>query len=99
MRAQAKYFEWPDLERDPASPSDQQSTLLVFAAGPLGEPGEETFQVTVCTPEAADLVTRDGVVVGRHFMFVASMNTTWTQLAEKIGRIGYWVFEDYTPSQ
>jgi hypothetical protein len=117
MRAEVKYFEWPDLERGDIAPPDLQSTLLVFAAGPLDAPGEETFQLTVCTPHAlADMVQRDGVVIGRHLMFVASLDTgkvedtvrdrlrridadTWPELAAKIGRIGLWEFEDYTPAR
>jgi hypothetical protein len=117
MRAEVKYFEWPDLERGNIPASDLQSTLLVFAAGPLGQPGEETFQVTVCTPEfVAKMVERDGIVIGRHLMFVASVDTaraedtvrdrlrridgdTWSELAAKIGRIGLWEFEDYTPAR
>jgi hypothetical protein len=109
--ARVRYFQWLDLELSPDSPRD--STLLVFAAGPADRPGEETFQATVCTPAAlAELVARDGVVPGRHYIFVESLNTeqvenfvhdrlrrisgeTWTELAEKIGRIGYWEFEDY----
>lgn len=114
MRAEVKYFEWPGLERvDP----DLQSASLVFGAGPLGGRGAEVFHVTVCSPGAlADLVRRDGVVIGRHFIFVASFDTalveetvrdrvrridgdTWPDLAAKIGRIGLWEFEDYTPSR
>jgi hypothetical protein len=116
MRAEVTYFEWPDLERGATPASDLQSTLLVFAAGPRGGAGEETFHVTVCTPEAlTGMVKRDGVVIGRHLMFVSSINTdlveetvrdrlrridgdTWTELAMKIGRIGFWEFEDYTPA-
>lgn len=71
--------------------------------------------MSVCTPAAlTDLVERDGVVIGRHFIFVAEMNRAtveaivrdrlrridgdnWNELAAKIGRIGLWEFEDYTP--
>jgi hypothetical protein len=116
MRAEVKYFEWPDLESGITSPSDLKSTLLVFAAGPLDGPGAETFRVTVCTPEAlAEMIQRDGIVIGRHLLFVASVNTskveetvrdrlrridgdTWPKLATKIGRIGLWEYEDYTPT-
>lgn len=115
MRAEIKYFEWTDLHRSAVPASELRSTLLVFAAGPLDGPGEEIFHVTICTPEGlAEMVARDGVVIGRHLMFVASIDTglveatirdrlrrvegeTWSELAEKIGRLGYWEFEDYTP--
>lgn len=117
MRAEARYFEWPDLERGETSAADLQSTPLVFAAGPVDQRGEETFQVTICTLEGvADLVRRDGVVIGRHLIIVASLDTarvedvvrdrvrridgeTWPELAAKIGRIGLWEFEDYTPAR
>jgi Immunity protein 8 len=63
----------------------------------------------------AQLVARDGVVPGRHFIFVESIDrdtveafirdrlrrmsgNTWSDLAEKIGRLGYWEFEDHTPA-
>ena len=116
MRAEVRYFEWPDLERGGTSASEQKSTLLPFAAGPLDGPGEETFQVTVCTADAlTDMIKRDGVVIGRHLVFVDSMDATrvestirdrlrriegptWPELAAKIGRIGLWEFEDYTPA-
>lgn len=116
MRAEVKYFEWPDLERGGTSASEQKSTLLVFAAGPLNGPGEETFQATVCTPDAiTDMIQRDGVVIGRHQLLVDSIDVTrventvrdrlrridgptWPDLAAKIGRIGLWEFEDYTPA-
>ncbi|NYJ04413.1 Imm8 family immunity protein [Petropleomorpha daqingensis] len=112
MFAVVRYFEWPDLERG-SDTDDDGSTLLVFAAGPADGPGEETFQATVCTPDAlAELVARDGVVSGRHFLFVESINRdrveafirdrlrrisgdTWSDVAEKIGRLGSWEFEDY----
>jgi hypothetical protein len=114
MRAEVSYFEWPELERNGFDTSGVTLTLLVFAARPLGGLGGETFHVTVCTPDGLnDLLARDGVVVGRHHLFVPVVDTeliedflgdrlrrldgdTWQQLAEKIGRIGYWEFEDYT---
>jgi Immunity protein 8 len=116
MRAEVRYFEWPDLERG-ADPAEMTSTVMIFAAGPLGGQGEETFQATVCTAtRLTELVERDGVVAGRHFLFVDAIarqrveefvrdrlrridGEAWTELAEKIGRIGFWEFEDYTKSR
>ena len=116
MRAEVRYFEWPDIEREDTDTSNVQSTLLVFAAGPIDGPGEETFQATVCTPTAlAEMVERDGVVIGRHLILVSSVDKAkvetivrdrlrrldadnWPGLAGKIGRIGLWEFEDYTPA-
>ncbi|MGX7678693.1 Imm8 family immunity protein [Jatrophihabitans sp. DSM 45814] len=114
MRAEVTYFEWPDLEPGGLAAADRMSTVMVFAAGPIGVPSPETFQVTVCTPDGlAALVERDSVVIGRHFLFAAAIQVdqieefvrdrlrrldgdSWTELAEKIARIGYWEFEDYT---
>jgi hypothetical protein len=115
LRAEVRYFEWLDLERAGVPAGEvQMPTGLTFAAGPIDGDGAELFQVTVCTPAAlARLVEPDGVVVGRHFLFVDGLNTerveaviadrlrrldgeTWADLAEKIGRIGLWEFEDYT---
>jgi hypothetical protein len=117
MRAEIASFEWPDLERDGVDGSALSMTSLVFIARPLGSTGGETFQVRVCTPVGLnDLLARDGVVVGRHLLFVSTIDIerieasirdrlrrldadTWRELAEKIGRIGYWEFEDYTESR
>lgn len=81
--------------------------------GPQGEPGEERFQLTVCTPSAlADQLRQHPFLIGRHWLFVPELHPaevakwlsdriavleapTWTELAEKIGRIGEWEFEDY----
>lgn len=108
MRAEIKSFEW---EHE----SDHQPVSLVFHAGPVGGPGDETFHVSVCTPTALTaLLARDGIVVGRHLLLVERIDRSrveafladrlrrvdgdsWEVLAEKIGRIGYWEFEDYTP--
>jgi hypothetical protein len=117
MRAEVSNFEWPDFERNGFDTSEAASTPLVFVARPLGSIGGETFQVNVCTPDGLnDLLARDGVVVGRHLLFVPVVDTerieefirdrlrrldgdTWRELAEKIGRIGYWEFEDYTEAR
>jgi hypothetical protein len=114
MRAEVVNFEWPDLERGDQSLVEVRTTSLVFIARPLGSHGGETFHLTVCTPDGlTDLLTRDGAVIGRHFLFVPALNTerveavvrdrlqrldgdSWDALANKIGRIGYWEFEDYT---
>lgn len=72
MPAEVRYFEWPDLERG-AEPTETTSTPMVFAAGPLGGPGEETFQATVCTPAGLSaLIGRDGVVAGRRALAALS---------------------------
>ena len=43
--------EWDDLDTT-VTPLEEQIAGLVFASGPVEGAGEETFSVTVCTPEA-----------------------------------------------
>ena len=49
------------------------SFLLQIIVGPLGEDGEESFDVIVCTPSWLQVeVDRRGITMGRHYLF---MNT------------------------
>ncbi|MDQ2848153.1 MAG: immunity 8 family protein [Actinomycetota bacterium] len=111
MRAAIRSFQWDDLRPDRGV---DQTINLVMVIGPQDGPGDETFQITVCTPEALTvLLDRDGIVVGRHLLLVGGINKTkieaflqdrlrrldgdnWGGLAEKISRLAYWEFEDYT---
>ncbi|MEU4540279.1 Imm8 family immunity protein [Streptosporangium sp. NPDC023825] len=113
MRARVGTFRWPDLEfgrsiEDPAHACE----LLEMYVGPQGEPSEERFQLTVCTPSAlAEQLRRHPFLIGRHRLFVPELRPaevtawlsdriavleapTWSELAEKIGQIGEWEFED-----
>jgi immunity protein 8 of polymorphic toxin system len=89
---------------------------LRMLVGPQEGPGEESFDVLVCTPAwLARVVSEEGPQIGRHRLILSTLNlreaeeflqrrieglhgSTWTDLAAKIGRLGYWEFEDYTPS-
>lgn len=111
MRAVIKAFEW-DVVADNDSTDEVIHVLL--HVGPIDGPGDELFAVCVCTIDAlTKLLDRDGMVIGRHYLFVPRINTgrieaflhdrmrrldgdNWRDLAEKIARIGYWEFEDYT---
>jgi hypothetical protein len=43
--------------------------------GPQGEPGEERFQLTVCTPSAlAEQLRQRPFLIGRHWLFVAEFH-------------------------
>ena len=96
----------------PDEPDRFAVVLRMFVGSSPGE-GEESFDVTVCTPlwlqEACD---RDGFVLGRHLFVVQAYNfefiraklsrlierysgATWREVAARVGRIGYWEFEDY----
>lgn len=84
--------------------------------GPEDSPGEESFDLTVCSPEWLAARSRAiGLVDARHHLVVnpegfdqhtlrdfldqrvrAASGDTWQQVAEKIGRLGFWEFEDYS---
>ncbi|MEU6739421.1 Imm8 family immunity protein [Streptosporangium sandarakinum] len=108
-------FRWVGLE---AGQSIEDRThaceLLEMYVGPQEEPGEERFQLTVCTPSAlAEQLQHHPFLIGRHRLFVPELHPdkvtewlsdriavleapTWGELAQKIGRIGQWEFEDCT---
>jgi hypothetical protein len=85
--------------------------------GPPGSPGEESFDVVVCSPEWLAARCREvGLYDARHHLVVnveqfdkrqlrtwlefrisSAEAETWTEIAERLGRLGYWEFEDYQP--
>ncbi|WP_433370472.1 Imm8 family immunity protein [Streptosporangium sp. CA-115845] len=75
MRARVGAFRWPDLELghsldDPTHACE----LLEMYVGPQGEPDEERFQLTVCTPSAlADQLQHHPFLIGRHWLFVPEL--------------------------
>jgi hypothetical protein len=76
MKAELKRLHSPDVADlrgfVPATP-DKFSFLLQIIVGPLGGDGEESFDVTVCTPSWLQIeVERQGIAMGRHYLF---MNT------------------------
>lgn len=107
-----------DLQPEPASlPADAEEFwfLARVYAGPSDGPGEESFDVTVCSPEWLAARCREGGVIdARHHLVVdveqfdqralrswlearvrAVSGENWTQVGEKLGRLGFWEFEDY----
>jgi hypothetical protein len=118
MRAELKHL---DLEPDPATLSGDPAEFSLLArmiVRPPDSPGEESFDVTVCTPEWLAEACRKtgGIYDPRHHLVVnfdefdkralhewlaarvrAAEAETWDELAERLGRLGYWEFEDYTP--
>ncbi len=96
----------------PGDPADVGLWVRMIV-GPAGTPGEESFDVGVCTPAWLDRYVREnGPLLGRHYLIVERWDArhirsyltgavesqeaqTWPELAEKIGRIGMWEFEDY----
>lgn len=95
-------------------PSEQPAIQVQAIVGPSDGPGDESFDLTLCTPAwLAQLAARDGIVDGRHHLVVAdeldvdrieafirkrietSCGETWRDVAERVGRLGRWEFEDY----
>jgi hypothetical protein len=109
------------FEPDPASLSDEPTEFCLHArliVGPADGPGDESFDVTVCTPEwiARACRTAGGIYDARHHLIVnldefdkralhdwfalrvgRVEEGTWAEIAERLGRLGHWEFEDYRP--
>jgi hypothetical protein len=110
-----------DLEPDPASLPDDPAEFALVArmiVAPSDAPGEESFDVTVCTPEWLARACRQagGIFDARHHLVVTfgefdqrALRTwlsarvegveadTWSEIGERLGRLGYWEFEDHRP--
>ena len=110
-----------DLEPDPATlPSDpaEFAFLARLYVGPPDSPGEESFDIIVCTPEwlSQQCQTNGGLYNPRHHLVVTLetfdkralhawldarvrevQGATWHEIGERLGRLGYWELEDYTP--
>ena len=71
MRAVLKSL---DLDPDPSSLPDSPAEFSLRAqmmVGPTDAAGEESFELTVCTPQwLAALVARDGIYDARHYVIV-----------------------------
>lgn len=119
MTAQIKRLHSPDVtDLSSYCPEDPEcfGFLLQAIAGPKGSPGEESFDMIVCTPQwLTKRHRREDVVVGRSYVIVFEYDFkrlslfidryaercsghTWRDVAEKLGRIGIWEFEDYNAS-
>ena len=108
-----------DLEPDPSMLSGDPADFALHArmiVGPADAPGEESFDVTVCTPEwlAGACRRTGGIYDARHHLIVNLddfdrrtleawlaarvqnvWGDTWREIGERLGRLGYWEFEDY----
>lgn len=74
MRATVHRLHSPDVDLDAYSPQDPADVgvLVQIMAGPEGRPGEESFDLIVCTPRWLErAVQRDGPTVGRHHLLIA----------------------------
>jgi hypothetical protein len=63
------------LEADKPADSENFNLVLRLMIGPRGQPADESFDITICTP--ASLVEEceaDGFVLGRHRLVVSAYN-------------------------
>jgi hypothetical protein len=75
MKAEFRRLHSPDVEDlvDWAPEDDAFAVLVQIMAAPEGSPGEESFDVTVCSPAwVTQLVERGGIIEGRHMLIVAN---------------------------
>ncbi|OZB81673.1 MAG: hypothetical protein B7X32_16115 [Microbacterium sp. 13-71-7] len=109
------------FDPDPRSLAADASAFRMNARltlGPTDGPGDETFDVTVCTPEWLAQACRKtgGIYDARHHVIVtmeqfhervlhdwfearvrAVEGDDWSEIGNRLGRLGFWEFEDYTP--
>ena len=117
MRAVVRTIESSDVDLRTYRPEDPEddAVFMTIYAGPADGPGEESFDVTVCTPRWLSRKVRGmGPLLGRHFLIVEPLDVgvavdfltkqverqeapDWRTLGERLGRIGFWEFEDYRP--
>lgn len=115
MKAIVRSIYSTDVDVDsyvPAVP-EVDGIWVRFIIGPVVGPGEESFDVLICTPLwLKRVVEREGPQFGRHRLIVDPLDLpgaitflkerfedieaeNWSELGEKLGRLGYWEFEDY----
>lgn len=73
MRASVRRFHSPDADLETFAPEDATDVevLVQIMAGPSEGPGEESFDVVVCTPRRLlQQVDERGPIVGRHYLVV-----------------------------
>lgn len=105
----------PDIEKYQPDEEDNFGFVLRALVGPMGQPGEESFDITVCTPKW--LARRYGsseIILGLHKLIVLRYDysrlrrfiekylmhcsgDTWAEMAQKVGLLGQWEFENYRP--
>jgi hypothetical protein len=80
MRATVRRFHSPDaLDLDSFVPNDPGDVAILIQAmvGPADEPGEESFDVVVCTPRWIERLVREGgPLLGRHNLIVEKFDSS-----------------------
>ena len=75
MRASVRRLDSPEVDLDAFEPDDPANVgiLVQIIVGPADAPGEESFDVLVCTPRWLDgWVREEGPLIGRHHLIVES---------------------------
>lgn len=93
-------------------PTAAYSFLAESRVGSSDGPGEDSFDVIVCSPEW--LRDQPGPILGLHHIILPTYDYSslvqfveaylsicggadWQEVASKVGRLGHWEFEDYRP--
>jgi Immunity protein 8 len=75
MRAQLKWLHSPDVpDLKNFKPDGPFSILLQAMAGPVEAPGEESFDIVVCTYDWLQANPPARITPGRHYLFVAEFD-------------------------
>ncbi|WP_218713285.1 Imm8 family immunity protein [Arthrobacter sp. BF1] len=85
MKAAIRWLGSLDIDdMDSWRPKEKSwSVNIRLLAGPRGEPGEESFDITVCSTAWIDeLIARDGLWNGRHHLIVDGFN--WQRIRSYI---------------
>lgn len=73
MKAVVRHFHSPDVDLESFVPADptEVGVLIQMMVGSDGDPGEDSFDVVVCTVSwLAREVRREGQLLGRHYLVV-----------------------------
>lgn len=72
VRAQLRSIRSPDVpDLFTWAPTGSFSVVIELVIGPEGEPGEESFALTLCTPDQlAREASKEGITDGRHHFVV-----------------------------
>lgn len=89
MKAEIRRFHSPDIF-DLASdqPADQErfAILVQVLMGPQGGPGEEAFDILICSLAwVVEEIRKNGVFVGKHSMVVPDWN--WAVISKRLGKL------------
>jgi hypothetical protein len=90
VKAEVRFFHSPNIDSlslyVPPDP-DNFAFLLQVMVGPSDRPGEELFDVEVCSPQwLSDRLQQEQLMIGRHHVFVAGHD--WDRISALITR---WV--------